>query len=98
MVEKALLAWRWMGGTPASGVGGTRCRGGYTGGTRLLPEDPAPPVTLPLSLCSLSLADGRAPPLGGESDKDRRPDDKSFMVLGPHVDGATTRNMHDKRG
>ena len=38
------------GGTPASGVGGTRCRGGYTGGTRLLPEDPAPPVTLPLSL------------------------------------------------
>ena len=31
------------------------------------------------------------PPLGGESDKDRRPDDKSFMVLRPHVDGGRRR-------
>ena len=30
-------------------------------------------------------------PLGGESDKDRRPDDKSFMVLRPHVDGGRRR-------
>lgn len=32
-------------------------------------------------------------PLGRESYKDRRPDDKSFMVLGPHVDGARRKKI-----
>lgn len=57
---------------------------------------------LSLSAAFLCAAGGRAvayrvcalpppPPLGGESDKDRRPDDKSFMVLRPHVDGGRRR-------
>ena len=43
----------------------------------------------PLSAAFLWLVAAR----GGESDKDRRTDDKSFMVLRPHVDGGQGRTM-----
>ena len=43
-------------------------------------------VAVAYRVCALPPA-----PLGGESDKDRRPDDKSFMVLRPHVDGGRRR-------
>jgi hypothetical protein len=58
-------------------------------------------IRLSLSAAFLCAGGGRSiayrvcalppPPLGGESDKDRRPDDKSFMVLRPHVDGGRRR-------